>query len=230
MRLYHGTSEAAARRAMAEGLRPRRETKRSNWTAKSHPGAVYLTTTYGAFFGCTTLDRPRLRSPDNTAPNLRFAVLEVETARLNPFCLVPDEDALEQVGRGHDDLPATWDMHRRTRHYRDRLPDYATGEAWEVSLRAMGTCAHLGVVPVSAITRVAFVDVVLQAPLAWAAMDATVSVAAYRFAGARHAAITAHIFGDPIPAAVREFDRPSFDCANRNGIELLNLQREGVAA
>jgi hypothetical protein len=232
VRLYHGTNEPAARRAMAEGLRPRRETKRSNWKATSHPGAVYLTSAYGPFFGVNAIDRRRgLRAPPQGAPRVRFAVLEVETDRLNPFCLVPDEDAVEQTARGHDDLPPGWDMHRRTRHYRDRLMrDYANGKAWETSLRAMGTCAHLGAIPPSAITRVAFVDIVAQRGLVWAAIDAVVAVRAFRFAGSIHAALTAHIFGDPLPTDPLGFDRLGFLDTNRDGIELLNLQPEGVAA
>jgi hypothetical protein len=228
VRLYHGTNEYGARRAMAEGLRPRRETKRSNWKATSHPGAVYLTSAYGPFFGVNAVDRRRGLHADKRP--VRFAVLEVETDRLNPFNLVPDEDALEQTGRGRDNLPPGWDMHRRTRHYRDRLPYYGNGQAWEVSLRAMGTCAHLGAIPPTAITRVAFVDIVAQRGLVWAALDAVVAVKAFQFAGSLHAAMTAHIFGDPLPADPYGLYRTSFLDPNRDGIELLNLQPEGVAA
>lgn len=229
MKLYHGTSEKAAKAALSGGLRPRRDTKRSNWAATSHPGAVYLTSAYGPFFGANALNVGELRRAAPDAPNARFAVIEVDVERLNPFDLVPDEDALEQIGRGHDELPEAWNMKRRTRHYRDRLKEYANGEAWRVSLRAMGTCAHLGVIPSRAMTRVAFVDIVRQRTATFAALDAQVSVSAFRFAGSRHVNLTRHVFGDPLPADLIDFDREFFERAGRDGIEVVDLQREDIS-
>ena len=52
MKLYHGTTEKAARAALAEGLCPRCETgDSSNWD--DHPSSaehVYLTETYAGYF------------------------------------------------------------------------------------------------------------------------------------------------------------------------------------
>src|SRR5215831_10174199 len=118
MLLYHGTGETAAREAMQAGLLPRRLTKKSNWkhTVPSNPGAVYLTDAYPGYFAANAASRKE-----------RMAIIEVDSARLDPWRLGADEDVLEQALRRQDDLPQEWTMRQRTLYYRKRQFDYS----WE---------------------------------------------------------------------------------------------------
>lgn len=183
MRLFHGTAASVANKAIAEGLRPRRETKRSNWTnCPSHPGGVYLTDAYPIYFA----------AQHNVAV---AAVVEVETDRLNPFSLVPDEDVLEQVGRTQDGLPSKWTMRQRTVHYRNRLREYANGAGgWKKSLEAMGTCCYLGAIPPAAITRIAFIDTKEAIQLVWDGMQPSISLLNYRFRGEYYRDLAASVW------------------------------------
>lgn len=183
MKLYHGTTGAVARKAIAgQGIQPRRLSKRSNWTnCPSHPDAVYLTNAYPLYFAAQH--------------NVEVAaVVEVETDRLNPFQLLPDEDALEQNGRGNDGLPGHWTMRQRTVNYRNRLRNFADGSNWEKSLDCLGTCAHLGVIPPAAITRVAFIHTKDAIALVWEGMQPMISLLNFRYCGDRYKALTASIW------------------------------------
>jgi hypothetical protein len=207
MKLYHGTSIAVARRAVVDGLKPRKMTKAGNWDkSPSHPGAVYLTDAYPLYFGVQALETTYYKVPEGDGRHVA-AVVEVDASRLSPFDLVPDEDVLEQVGRKHDDLPKGWTMRQRTTYYRNRLAsDYRNGEGWLKSLEAMGTCAHLGVIPASAITRVAFVDnrVPAGAHLMWIALDASISLINYRFMATKYRELTAKVFAGGAGVEIQE--------------------------
>jgi hypothetical protein len=145
MKLYHGTSARHLDAVLANGLMPRGKSK-SLWKhAPSHSKCVYLTDSYAPYFMCQA-----------TRKGEAGLVVEVDTERMGLGCLVPDEDALEQVLRGRDSVEG--DMNRRTTHYRRRLEDYRWHpDTWQASLRALGTCAHWGPVPTQAITRLAVV-------------------------------------------------------------------------
>lgn len=252
MKLYHGTSERAARQIMEEGLLPRsaRRDRKGNWnhTIISHKDAVYLTSAYALYFAiASTEDAPELKTG---ADGLRVAVIEVDTALLDEACLVPDEDVVEQSNRGREspDLPPSyhgWSMERRTRYWRKRLSGFSMTGAWRASLHAMGTCAHLGAISPSAITRVAFVPL-RGAPNACAmAMDPTISILNYRFVGKKYRALTKWVFGDPMGADEPEaypketaIHLPNFpthefalpDAKEQATIEILNLTEKEKAA
>lgn len=209
MKLYHGTSRAVALRAMREGLKPRKMTKAGNWEkSPSHPGAVYLTDAYPVYFGVQALETTYYKVPEGDDRHV-CGILEIETDRLSPFALVPDEDVLEQVGRpgGADKLPAHWTMRQRTVYYRNRLKDYANGAGgWEKSLEAMGTCAHLGVIPAAAITRVAFLDnrVPRGAQLMWEGMQPLIALINYRFMATKYRQLTATVFAGGAGTEIQE--------------------------
>lgn len=194
MRLYHGTSAAVGVVARARGLSPRRDVGRQNWahTSPSHPRAVYLTDAYPLYFAVQAANNCR-------SPQTHVAVVEVEADRLPK--LVPDEDVLEQVGRGQDDLPAGWTMRQRTVWYRNRLDDHAGRGTWEKSLEAMGTCAHLGAVPPEAITRVALVNLSEGAALLFEGMQPAICLANYKWCGEDYRKLTASIW-DPYQPGV----------------------------
>ena len=186
MLLYHGTSERVARKALSEGLRTRRSLNiKGNWhhTVQSNPKAVYLTDSYAGYFAMTAA---RNQSP---------AVVEVDVTRLNPFDLYPDEDLLEQSGRGHDDVPG--DTIARTKHYRRIMTDYV--DKWEHSLRYMGTCAHMGDIPPEAITRIAIIDEKALRPFCFAHLNPSISIMNYAVCGAEYRWLSAVIFEPDLP-------------------------------
>lgn len=154
MKLYHGTTIPSAAKALEEGLLPSAKTGVSLWgkTVTSRPDAVYLTDTYPVYYaGHAVTHLPE----DET--DRRCAIIEIDGEELDGFCLVPDEDALEQAYRGRDDLPVT-DLADRTAWYRDNLDRWAGTDVWQASLQTMGTCAVFDRVPAEAITRVALLD------------------------------------------------------------------------
>lgn len=209
MLLYHGTSQNALAGILINGIRPRGKKGRSNWkhSVESNAECVYLTEGYGMHFATAAT-----RDEDGQA-----AIIEVDTDRLNFFDLYPDEDAIEQLSRGRDDLPKHWDMKKRTRYYRVRMVDYAG--KWPVSIKALGTACHRGVIPTSAITRVAKVDFKVNPALRWAS-DPTISIANYSIMAGYYRQLTAHIFGDEIDVSDLNFP----DYAER----LKVMPRDGV--
>jgi hypothetical protein len=153
MKLYHGTSGAFLSDILTNGIKPRGAKGTNNWkhTVNSNPKCVYLTDSYAPYFAFNAVQG-----------DARCAVIEVDTDLLNVDNLFPDEDFLEQASRGSDNIAG--DMKQRTLHYRKKQfyynyycnnPEgYGLTTWWEASLRYLGTCAHRGVIPASAITRV----------------------------------------------------------------------------
>lgn len=183
--LYHGTSQAALGKILIEGIKPRGKHGKSNWkgTVESNPNCVYLSEGYALHFAINATD------------DKQAAIIEVDTDRLI-FCdLLPDEDAIEQTNRGKDKLPHTWTMKQRTRYYRKRMTHYF-GQ-YDVSLKALGTCCHFGIIPISAVTRVATVDLAANVALRWAC-DPTISLMNYQFMAGYYRQLNRHIFGDEI--------------------------------
>jgi len=188
LKLYHGTSGERLKAILERGVEPRGE-RMGNFghTLESCPDAVYLTDTYPLYFAVGSIRQ--------TDPKPWIAaVVEIDTGRLDRNLLNADEDVLEQLGRGRDGLPATWEMARRTEHYRDLLKTMRFD--WQGSLLDMGTCCHLGTIPVGAITRVATVDVLLNPYVAHAAMQAQVSLPNFAYCSREYRALTRWIFGD----------------------------------
>ena len=181
--LYHGTTEAALPSIMTHGIKPRGGGKKNNWrhTVGSNPKDVYLTVAYPLHFAM---------SAGGEKSNL--ALLEIAVSRLELWRMHADEDALEQVYRGHDELPESWDMKRRTMYYRRRNRMYGH----EPSLGTLGTCGHFGTVPAPAITRVCNIPSGAVAELILRGQDPTISVMNYMILGARYRAFVAWMFGD----------------------------------
>jgi hypothetical protein len=153
-RIFHGTSVPSAIKTLEEGLLPHGVTGNSLWdhSSTSHDEAVYLTDTMPVYFAGHAIQKLPKDAKDR-----RCAILEIDVSLLDPFNLVPDEDVLEQAGRGRDKI-SHWDMVDRTHWYRDQLHEHQGHDTWKASLEAMGTCAHIGAIPSEAITRVALLD------------------------------------------------------------------------
>lgn len=238
MKLYHGTSEWAALEAMEKGLRPRGGGAIDNWehTVSSNPNAVYLTDTYACHFAMHAMsNHPRLPN-ENGGILKRIAVIEIETNNLVQGKLRPDEDALEQVGRGLDTVPG--DMKERTMHYREKAKKLNT---WLISLKALGTCGYYGPIHPRHFTRVALFEPKKNRDMQLMMMDGSVSTMGFRICGHFHKNYMRWLFGekvepqdisfevptDPNAAKRREWMQKVLD--NREGIEIINLAEKRAA-
>lgn len=183
MKLYHGTSAKYLARVLREGLKPR-GTKPGVWadTSPSRPDAVYLTAAYPLHYALAAAGHTHDR-----------VVFEVDTAKLNPFRFVPDEDCLEQATRGNRPEGCPEDVAGATLWIRDRLHNHAATETWQLSLKHLGNCAYLGSIPPDAITRYAVI------PKSWPVLrwsDPTITLANFRFMGPYYRKLSALIFGE----------------------------------
>lgn len=180
--LYHGTTETRWRSIQAAGaIQPRNVHNNSNWdhSIKSRGDAVYLTDTYAPYFGIGALDL----EVDCAVPGARIAIIEFDTAAIMAN-LVPDEDALEQSTRTVK--VSKLKMRERTAHYRARLHRYIGTDGWRDSLAYLGTCAHIGPIPLTAVTRVGLIDVQAAALWSFEAMNPMITHANFRFCGDRY--------------------------------------------
>lgn len=186
MKLYHGTSEGSAKKALEEGIKPRAITrKEGNWShfISSNPAHVYLTVAYAPYFAlCST------RKEEN------LAVLEVDTDLLQEDCLRPDEDFLEQATRGNPNMLPHLPMKDRTMWFRKHLKDFASH--WKDSLKGLGTCSHKGVVPPQAITRASAFS--LEGWKLNLCIDPSICLVNFRVCGDRYKAFTKWAIGDPV--------------------------------
>jgi hypothetical protein len=201
MRIYHGTTETVALLAMQQGISPRSRTgHKGNWehTVDSHPEMVYLTSAYAPFFAMMAAE-----------PDEFWGIVEVETDKLVEVNLLPDEDYLahkssrnssfnhELQNAWDGDFPDGADVKRRAAWFRERLKECTFAYGWEDSIREMGNCAHEGVVPAHAITRVAIFDPRSNPCANIAAGDPSVSIMNYKLCGHSHREITKWFMKDP---------------------------------
>lgn len=189
MRLYHGTTEAVARAALAQGLAPRSATQVSgNWDKHpSNANAVYLTTAYAGYFAACA------------AETGKWGLVEVETDLLDATWLVPDEDWLEQVSRTQvvKGMRAKT-VAGRTRWLRDRLILFRGH--WLDSIGGLGNCAYLDEIPASAVTRVCVFDPKSNQAMAMHALDPCISLMNYAFCGEKYRNLLRWFFdGDVSP-------------------------------
>lgn len=203
MKLYHGTSERVARLAMAEGLFPRSESGVSS-TWEDHPSSpnhIYLTTAYAGYFAMNA-----------TEDDERWAIIEIDSDLLpdpgdGEYFLYPDEDFLEQATR-QQELPEGWGvngatMEVRTAWFRENL--FRFGHVWEESIEFLGNCAHEGVIPPDAITRVSFVDPKGNPHMALMACDPMITLTNYRFCGEKYRSLVRWLMGEEADARAFSF-------------------------
>jgi len=201
MLLYHGTSEAVARLALTEGLKPRCATGLTgNWehTVQSGADRVYLTAAYAPYFAFAAVPE---------GGHERWAIIEIETDRLAQGRLLPDEDFLEQGTRNQAApdwmLDLGFDegmgMVERTAWFRDNAMLFQC--LWVESIMHLGNAAYAGNVVPEAITRVVLFDPKLNAAIYQAACDPSISLLNYKFTGGKYQAITRWMMGGEISVA-----------------------------
>lgn len=234
LKLYHGTSEAVAKIALKEGLKPR-GTRKGNWkhTVDSRKDAVYMTDIYGPYFAYSA-----------TKDGQRAAVIEIDLDRLDKGNLIPDEDFLEQATRTYQ-LPGmvatNLTMKQRTLAYR-KIAAF-NKQVWEDSLKHLGTVSHLGIIPPDAMTRVAYIDVDKQSHFVFQCADASISLMNHKLCHDKYANATKHLFDGGVNAVeycgyskeIMDNKDAGFDyfrqhvaqteqmLSNREGIEVLAL-------
>lgn len=185
MKLYHGTTAAHLDAILKNGLVPRGKGA-GNWahTTKSRSDCVYLTDAYAPYFCFSAV---------GGAPNAQCLVMEVDSDKLDPALLLPDEDTLVHGVKPEGDIPA--DMRKRTRYWRNRLLRFAGSDMWQTSLSYLGTCAHLGTVSAGAITRYAVWPDKPNIGLRFV-WDPTISPLNYKICGSSYRQGTKRLFGD----------------------------------
>lgn len=181
--LYHGTSGTVARLSLTEGLRPRGN-KKSNWHMASGKDRVYLTDAYAPYFASQASQNDDV-----------WGIIKVSTSLLDIQSLVPDEDWLEQVGRGKDGI--TGSMAQRTRSYRGKAQRFA--HHWPDSLRGLGTCAHLGRIPAEAIAAISLFSFKSNPYVGTMACDPSITLMNYTFMAPKYRALTRWFF-EPVSA------------------------------
>lgn len=226
MKLYHGTTARHLETILRDGLKPRGRAK-GNWDAapasKDH---VYLTNCYAVYYAqCATGMRAKGEVRD------KLLVLEVDTTKLLPWNLYPDEDFLYHAMRSSYPGPKSHgeDMGKRVKWFRDNLA--AWQGAWGDSVEVMGTCAHEGAIHAGAITR--YATIALDHRLRWQS-DPTVSIMNHRIMGHFYKCLTAHLFGDDTSGIEPDNDMQALQLDNvarmlkipRDGIEVHEVKRE----
>lgn len=187
--LYHGTSERVARLSLSEGLIPR-GSRKGNWnhTVASGKDRVYLTDAYAPYFANAATSGEEDESH-------AWGIVRLETSLLDTGSLLPDEDFLEQAGRGRDGVTGT--MAQRTRKHRTRAR--RLGPLWSESLRGLGTCAHMGRIPAEAVSAIALFRPASNPYVASMALDPSIVLLNYAIMGSRYRALTQWFFGPVSP-------------------------------
>jgi hypothetical protein len=192
VRLYHGTAGENVPAILKRGIKPRRTTRKNNWkhSVASHEHAVYLTSAYAGYFA------------HQAARTSKLGIIEIDTDQLDPEQFRPDEDFLEQATR--DGKTSNKELERlkrasmkeRTGWFRKHLDEFA--DAWEDSVKHLGTCCYLGDISPEAITRASVFDYKKNPLVATELLEPTITIANFRFCADRYQALTNWLMGENI--------------------------------
>jgi len=140
---------------------------------------VYLTTAYAPFFAIMASEEKH-----------KALLLEIDTDRLDPELLYPDEDFVAQC-LAHQRQEPLRQVHDEVREEIEAYRHHA-GD----SLNLLGNVAYRGTVAPSAISRYCVADPALQSQLFWIGLDPCISPLNYQFCGEKYRTIIAWMFGD----------------------------------
>lgn len=192
MILYHGTSFRHYESIMRDGVMPRGKLgHKGTWESPlfaSAPDRVYLTRCFAMYYASSA-------SKDGDDG----LILEIDTDLLDTSMLVPDEDAIIQ---SHSIMPNDKSPLKKlsgpaARKMAITMAGAQIGlGAWVASLKAIGGCAHVGVIPPSAITKAVRLDY-NKMPGWWIGMiDTSASVLSHMVSGDVFAEGLSYIMGD----------------------------------
>lgn len=223
MLLYHGTTASVARKAIKEGLKPRKHHGNTNWehTTESHPDCIYLTTCYAGYYAACASGKNQ------------WGIIEVDTDHLDGKRLFPDEDYLEAVISHPKN--ASWkflkgmESNERVAFFRDSLPAYSY--LWEDSVKHLGNCCYQGTIPPEAITRVSTFDKKSNLNMAYMCLDPSITLLNFKICGEKYKAmsrwlsgyaVTAEELNQPFPF-ISEKQRLNFEevAANQSGVTVI---------
>jgi hypothetical protein len=189
VKLYHGTTERIGRLAIKEGLRPRKLTGKSNWKhfVESHPSLVYLTKAYAPYYALQVVRGKKI------------AIVEIETNLLDEFKLLPDEDFIEQATRCDKQNKTRIEgktIAERTEYIRNHLDEFSG--FWGTSVEHLGNCAYEGIIPKTAITRLAIIDISKCGEMCFEANEPIITIMNYRLCGTQFRMLTRWFMGETV--------------------------------
>lgn len=189
MRLFHGTSGTRALKIMETGILPRSKLN----TFSTMPLASNRTCTY-------LCDHPsyyaHLRSYEDNCGTA--GIIEVDTSQIPVHLLAVDDAACEEAGRGVDGLDDDMSINARRVFYADWAIQNSADFPYQDGLEVRGSIAVKGSIPVSAITRVAIMDIHIVRPFFDPPISTEVTVQTYRHFKKKYATLTRWIFGEAV--------------------------------
>lgn len=215
MRLCHGTSSRLLDKIMRDGLKPR-GSRGGNWSEHpSHPAMVYLTDAFALYFANMAVWREKRNRG-------KQMFVEVDLGRLDESRLFPDEDLIGQA-LAHE---RKWSLQKAQRYALRNLEQWQ--HCWADAMKHMGTLAHLGPVPPSAITRCAILDVKANPHLEMLMDPTGTSPMIYKCMGEEYRSIQRWVFDGGVLPQVKRFR----DCAEAGleGAAEIAQQWERVSA
>ncbi len=204
--LYHGTSSRHLSKILAEGIRPRHR-KNSVWDCASIDSHVYMTEAYALHYAGAAAD-----DKDN------LLIAEIDPDELDRHgTKYPDEDFLAQVAP-HNFLSEK-NLIEKTKWFAEHIDDYQI--MWSASLKGLGNMALRGLVPVTAIKRIAVID--RKAPIRYAS-DPSITITNFRLLGSYYKKLSQHIF-EPVQKSDDEecFVMRKVHDIPRKGIEIMEI-------
>lgn len=181
MLLYHGTDARYYDSVTKYGLRPR-GTRKGCWDANSSiPGHVYLTDCYAGYFALNSAW---------ASINPELMLIEIDLSLLDSSKLYPDEDFVQFAA---SDIPKSANKNLWVKKNIHLYQDF-----WEQSLKELGNIAYRGVIPNTAITRIARVFYNDAPEICMSMLDASITRLNRLYVGPIHAAYTKFLFGEKI--------------------------------
>ena len=203
MLLVYGTSYENGLESLEKSIPPKGKFFQGEWDVTSCRNATYLTDSYGLNFAF-----------NQTKKFEKIALVEVDTDKLQNLMMVADEDALEQSYRMSKDEFFPLELRRfsieeRTFWFANHLGVcQILGMGHEWSLDSLGTCAHIGLIPHEAVTKVVFVEDICA--MWWLQFfNATLSLATHHFMGKQQRIFQKVIMGH-LEDALREVGEDNY--------------------
>jgi hypothetical protein len=190
MLLYHGTGESRLDTIRKEGIKPRGD-QPGHWehTVESNSQCVYLTDIYAGYYAYNAAREE----------NERWAIIEIDSKRLNQKLFRPDEDFVAQyLHRFGDEFYKKLKLVDLTEIIRDDIDVYK--DAWSDSIRGLGTVCYKGIIPVRAITRISIYNPKSNFEMTITAGDPTITLMNHYLMEKKYQLVTRWLMGEHIDA------------------------------